>query len=261
MGQVLRPVKPNPGKWWLSFFAFAAVALAGLAASHFTSLREMLNMDQMSRTVAAWGIWAPVFLFGLATVTPLLFLPRWPIAMLCGMLYGVVGGTALANLCCTSGAWVQYTVARRTLSTMGRGLRQREWVDRLSQNRHRAFTLLFLLRAVPFSNSVATNVLAGTLDIRHGVYLAATFLGMLPSTLMYAAWGKLLKRPDPHFYLFAVAVLAALLAASWFAHRRLRPWLHAAHAAAGEAEAPGSRSAQGDRADLAVAGEKSPGGR
>jgi uncharacterized membrane protein YdjX (TVP38/TMEM64 family) len=215
----------GPPKWLRPFLAFLLIAAAGLAVTHFTSIRELLNMDQMSRTAAAWGIWAPVFLFGLASAAPLLFLPRWPIAMICGILYGVVGGTVLANICCTSGAWVQYTLAKRTLSTMGRRLRIRQaWAERISQNPDRAFASLFLLRAFPFSNSVATNVVAGTLEIRNGVYLAATFLGMLPSTLMYAAWGKLLKRPEPHFYAFAVGLLVVLVVATALAHRRLQQW-------------------------------------
>ena len=57
-----------------------------------------------------------------------------------------------------------------------------------------------------------------------GNYLLATFFGMIPSTVMYAAWGKLMKKPDPSVFYLAVGAVLLLLAGTAVARRYLRPW-------------------------------------
>jgi uncharacterized membrane protein YdjX (TVP38/TMEM64 family) len=204
---------------------FLVLALAGAILTRVTPLSQFLNTETMRGVARDLGWRGPLLLFGIAVVAPLLFLPRWPVAMTCGMLYGVAGGTLFANICGACGAWLQYGVARRTLSPMAEQWSDHPWMARLARHRDRAFPILFLLRAFPFSSSVATNMLAGTLQIRTRTFLAATFLGMFPSSLMYAAWGKLLKQPSAEFYFLAVAIVILFIAATWMAQRRLARWL------------------------------------
>jgi len=200
---------------------FLALALTGLAVSFCTPLRDRLTVENMQALAQSMGWWGPLALLAAGAVLPLVFLPRWPVCFLGGLLYGVFWGALLANIASTLGAWLHFVTARVFLAESSRRLLQRTPIDPDRLDRDRAFTLIFLLRAFPLSNSAATNVLAGTLGMPRGRYLAATFLGMIPSTVMYASWGKLLKKPGPEFYLLAAALLAALVLGALFGRRWL----------------------------------------
>lgn len=199
---------------------FLVLALIGLAVGMFTPLRDILTLDNVRMFSERLGWWGPLVLIALGAVLPLLFLPRWPICFAAGLLYGLVWGTLVASVASLAGAWLHYVTARHLVSPSSLGLLRRLRVDPEQLTPTRGFWLIFLLRAFPLSNSAATNLLAGALHLGHGPYLAASFLGMIPSTLMYASWGKLMKQPDPYFYAVAVGLLLVMMLGTVLLHRR-----------------------------------------
>jgi uncharacterized membrane protein YdjX (TVP38/TMEM64 family) len=202
-------------------FVFLALALAGLAVGYFTPLREVLDMDSIRQVADRLGSWGPAVLLLMGAVAPLLFLPRWPVCFLAGLLYGVVWGSLLANTAGVVGAGLHFLVARRLLADSSRRALNTYRLDPERIPADKAFLVIFLLRAFPLSNSAATNVLSGALKISWVSYLGATFLGMIPSTLMYASWGKLMKRPGPAFYYFAIALVGIIVLGGYLARRYL----------------------------------------
>jgi uncharacterized membrane protein YdjX (TVP38/TMEM64 family) len=208
--------------------AFVLLGLSG-------DVRSWLNVEGLRAQARSLGPWAPAILVAAGALMPLALLPRWPLAFVCGVLYGLVWGVLLANAASTVGAWLQFDLARRAAGPAPRragGVLPR-W-RRLLEPRERAFVALFLLRAFPLSNFVATNLLAGFLRLPPRTYLAATFLGMLPSSILYAAWGKLVRKPDAAFYAVVLGALVFLVAGTLLAQRR---FLGTRRAAAG-AEPP-----------------------
>jgi uncharacterized membrane protein YdjX (TVP38/TMEM64 family) len=203
---------------------FLIVAVAGVWASHFTHLGEQLTASSMEEFAARLGAHGVALLLVLGIVTPLMFLPRWPIAFLAGLLYGVGWGMLLATAASTIGAWLHFMLSRSLLAPMSDRILKRLGWDRLKIPRDQQFMTLFLLRAFPLSSFVATNVLAGALRLSRGRFLAATFLGMLPSSWMYASWGKLLKKPDPHFYGVAAMSVGLIVVGAVAAGKYLAPW-------------------------------------
>ena len=200
---------------------FLCIAVVGLSVSYFTPLREYLDVTKIRTFADGLGWWGPVLIVAVGVIGPLAFLPRWPICFLCGLLYGVVWGALWANIASTFGAWVHYLVARTFLG-QGTDVLLRKWkFDPARVPADKAFGILVLLRAFPLSNSAVTNVLAGALRLTMGGYLVATFIGMIPSTVMYVAWGKLLKRPSPEFYYLAVVLLLVAVAGTIWGGRRL----------------------------------------
>jgi uncharacterized membrane protein YdjX (TVP38/TMEM64 family) len=89
----------------------------------------------------------------------------------------------------------------------------------------RTFPAVFLLRAFPLSNFVLTNLLAGALHLRTDVYVLSSFLGMIPSSVMYSAWGKFAKKPGAGFLALIFSVLILLIAGGVFFRRRRSRWL------------------------------------
>ena len=200
---------------------FALLSVAFIAIGTYPPLRAHLRPEQLDRTVEGLGWMGPALLVLLGVFSPLLMLPRWPIAMVSGLVYGVFWGTCLANTASLAGAWLQYLLARSTLAHLAERLLARNRWRHLLQSRKHVFLFLFLFRAFPLSNFVATNLLCGTVRIPLGTYLAASALGMIPSTLLYAAWGKLTLKPSGGFVFLALAALTFIVLGTVVARRVL----------------------------------------
>lgn len=202
---------------------FAVISILLCAASFALPIRQWWQVDRLVHLGRQLGWWGPVGLIALGIVTPLLLLPRWPLAVVSGLLYGIVPGAVLANLASTFGALVHYAMARSMLAPWCRAILERRRSRWLDIPPGQTFTALLLLRAVPVSNFVATNILAGTLRVRVRTYLAASFLGMIPSSVMYAAWGQVIRQPSPVAVALAVGLVVIVLIGTWFVRHR-RGW-------------------------------------
>jgi uncharacterized membrane protein YdjX (TVP38/TMEM64 family) len=208
---------------WRRMVPFVVLSLlfAGLGA--LPAVRQHLKADDIQRFARELGAWAPLAIVAFAVASPLAMIPRAPIAVLCGLLYGVGWGSLLANCASLLGAWLHFRLARHAFGKVGeRHPVAARWRQALADP-HRAFLALFLLRAFPLSNFTATNILAGALGMRGRVYLLATFLGMIPSTLFYACCGKLMRKPSLEFYVLLGALFLAILIGTLLARRRFLP--------------------------------------
>lgn len=199
---------------------FAVMSLLLLAASLALPLREWWQVERLVELGRRLGWWGPLGILVLGVATPLVLLPRWPLAVVSGLLYGVAAGAALANVASTLGAMVHYALARSMLAPWCRARLERRRSRWLDIPPGHAFAALVLLRAFPLSNFVATNILAGTLRVPPGTYLAASFLGMIPSSVMYAAWGHAIRRPSPLSIGLATGLVALVLGGTWIVRRR-----------------------------------------
>ena len=206
-----------------SLAVFLAFAVAIVFVGHIPVVREHLS----SKSIIAWvdhlGFWrGALAIVGISTVLPFFLLPRWPVAFVAGALYGIVGGTVIGTIAGTIGAMIHFVLSRRLFHPVGDRVRKRfNLPDRMDD--HQAWVLIFTLRAFPLSNYGLTNLLAGALGLRLLPFIGATFVGMIPSTLMYAAWGKLLQRPSAGYYTLAIALVTALALGSWWAGKKLIP--------------------------------------
>ena len=157
----------------------------------------------------------------LGALSPFAFLPRWPLAVGCGILYGVGWGGLLATAASTLGAWLQFIFARSALSPAAERFLARRGKSLLAMPPRKALALLVALRLFPLSNLVVTNLLAASFRISPGAYVLGTFVGMVPSTLMYGAWGRMAVHPKPSSYAVAALLFAAVCLLAWIVKGRL----------------------------------------
>jgi uncharacterized membrane protein YdjX (TVP38/TMEM64 family) len=203
---------------------FLAIAGVGLLISHFTPRGSKLDVEQITAFAQRLGNWGPAVIIILGIVTPLLFIPRWPLAFLGGLLYGVVWGTLLATFASALGAWLHFTLSASLLAPFSDRLRKKFKIEHFVVPEHKEFTAILIMRAFPLSNFVATNLIAGALRMNRTKFVIASFLGMIPSSAMYAAWGKLMKKPSPHFYIVALASLVVIVIGTVFAEKLIHKW-------------------------------------
>ena len=228
---------------------FLLVAVIGIVVSHVTALREHLTAEEISRLAGQLGPWGPLAIIAFGIIMPLLFLPRWPLAMVCGMVYGIGGGLVLANVASTAGAWIQFVMARHLLAPAAQRVRKHSILARFRIPPDRVFPALVLIRAFPLSNFVATNLLAGSMRVRPGTFIVSSLLGMIPSTLLYVSWGKLLKKPSPAFYALAIGLVVLIAIATLLLQRHAVNWLRAGNAQVDNMP-PHERSTSGEQGGI-----------
>jgi len=217
------PFIPAEKPLWRRLTPFVALSVVFMALGLIPAVREHLKPDALAKYARDLGAWTILAIVVFSIISPLAFIPRAPIAIVCGLLYGVAWGGLLANVAATLGAWLHFRLARHAL---GRVAHENPVAMRWRQtlaDPHTAFLSLFLLRAFPLSNFTATNILAGALRMRSRVYLPATFLGMIPSTLFYACCGKLVRKPSLAFYLLLGVLFLAILLGTFLVRRRFLP--------------------------------------
>jgi uncharacterized membrane protein YdjX (TVP38/TMEM64 family) len=211
-------VTVKSGVWGL--VGFLAFAIALVAVAHHPAVRGWFTAEAISRWVESFGLWGPLGILAISLVLPFVFLPRWPVVFVAGALSGIAWGTVIGICAGTLGAALHFALSRKLFHPVGDRVRRRfKLPERLSDKQ--AFLLIFTLRAFPLANYGLTNLMAGALGMRLGPFLLSTFFGMIPSTLMYATWGKLVKKPSPAYYALAIGLVILLMAGSWLAGRRI----------------------------------------
>lgn len=154
-----------------------------------------------------------------------------------GFLFGTVLGGLYAVVGATAGAVLVFLIAR---STLGAALRARAgpWLQRMEAGfRANALSYLLVLRLVPLFPFWLVNLVPACLGMPLASYALATFLGIIPASLVYAGVGNglgavldrggepdlgLILTPPVLIPLLALAALALLpvLVKRWQARRR-----------------------------------------
>ena len=226
----LRPWLSSRGLRLLVTVAILLVLLAWLGMEHVFNLLEWLE-----RRVER-NYWAALALFSLAFVGLILTtLPVGTIFCLAGgYFFGLVTGATAALLAGTLGAFLTYALVRQV-----GGQRVREhfsrsrlepWMLLLERD---ATWYLILLRIVPIAPFFVVNAAAGMTRIAPLHFLIATLVGLIPTSVIYAAVGRglesasaardlagprLLLEPEVGLPLLG---LVGILVISWIVHRHM----------------------------------------
>ena len=175
-------------KYW-RWIALAAVLVAISVAVAFLPVKDWVKaFSDWVQTLGAVGVVLFIAVYALATV---LFLPGWIFTVAAGLIYGVIGGTAVA----LTGAIIGSTLAflcgrylvRKRVETATKGNRKFEAIDKaIGEQGWKIVGLLRLSPLIPFNLS---NYFYGVTGVGFWPYVLASAVGMLPGTLLYAYLG------------------------------------------------------------------------
>ena len=203
-----------PWSWILA--GFAVVAL--LAVWHFLPMDSWLR--ELQQVVAGMGVMGHV-IFGLVyVVAALLFVPGSVLTIGAGFIFGLGWGTVVVSAASTAAAAAAFLIARYLardrvekmarrhpkFGAMDRAIREKGW---------RVVALLRLSPLIPFNLS---NYLYGLTAVDFWPYLLASWVAMLPGTVLYVylgvagrAAGQGKGRSPWEWALFAVGLVATLV--------------------------------------------------
>lgn len=184
---------------WQDLFKVIAVSLffAGIA---ILIRNEAVRVDIMNipvRAKALSGIGLPrgmglraVFFVVAFSLLIGVGLPRLWVSAIAGALFGTLWGTLLALSATLVGAAIVYWIGQAVLAGMVRrrmGPRLAMWQARFEAN---AFWWVLYMRLFPLSNATLAGLLCGACRIPLRAYLAGSFLGFIPLTIVFAVFGS-----------------------------------------------------------------------
>jgi uncharacterized membrane protein YdjX (TVP38/TMEM64 family) len=183
-----------PARW--KALSKLLVMAAGLLAAGAV-LRELGGVpgtDWVDASIRDEGLWGEAVFVAVGAAIIAIGLPRQSIAFLGGYAFGAALGVALSLLAQLVGCVAAYSWARllgrswAEARMAGRlGPRLRPLRDALVEN---PFGATLALRLLPVGNNLALNLLAGMIGLRLAPFLAASAIGYLPQTAVFALLGK-----------------------------------------------------------------------
>lgn len=206
------PPSPRPTSVTAKAFKPALIALGLIAiAMAFPLLGHGTAEATLTRDLTEGGWRGQILFIALSTLLIGIGLPRQIPAFVAGYAFGPWHGMALALLAQTTACALDFVWARAVARAFCRrkfGARL-AWVDR-HLARH-PFTATLLLRLMPIGNNLLLNLAAGLTSVRMLPFVAASFIGFIPQTLVFALFGK--GSVENHLYLLLLGGFTFLASA------------------------------------------------
>ena len=172
-----------------------AVLLLAAILTGFTIFPVKDYLARLLQATESVGPWGPVLLAGAFVVACVLFVPGSIITLGAGFLFGIVRGTIAVSVGSVLGATAAFLIGRTLL---------RGWIEKriAAYPRFQAidravgregFKIVFLVRLSPVFPFNLLNYALGLTNVRLWQYVLASWIGMLPGTLMYVYLGSALK--------------------------------------------------------------------
>ena len=174
---------------------FATLVLAGVLAWRYVP-RDAAQWERIADEVRSLGVWGPVLLAAVYVPASVLLIPGSWLSLAGGFAFGMLRALAAVSAGSVAGACAAFLVSRYLL---------RGWIERkLSVSpRLRAvdravdregFKIVLLARLSPLLPFGILNYAFGASKISFGRYALATWIGMLPGTLLYCYLGSAARR-------------------------------------------------------------------
>lgn len=178
---------------WLRWSLVAFLLLTAILALVFLPVRHYVQV--LLNETQALGLWGGLVLIGVYVVAALFFLPGSLVTLAAGFLFGVLVGSVVVSIGATLGAAAAF-LAGRYLA--------RDRVERklASNSRFRAidqavgregFKMVLLTRLTPVFPYNVLNYAFGLTSVSFRHYILASWIGMMPGTVLYVYLGSTAK--------------------------------------------------------------------
>lgn len=192
------PVPPEESRFSLRRLWPLAVLAAGLALFLALGLDRYVSLDALrenrlalSEWVAAHRLLAMLVYMGLYAAMVAFSVPGALVATLTGgFLFGTLMGGTLTVIAATLGATIVFAAAKSALGDLLRA-KAGSALQRMEEGfRENAFSYLLVLRLVPIFPFFLVNLAPAFLGVGLPTFIAATFIGIIPGTFVFASLGN-----------------------------------------------------------------------
>lgn len=183
----------SPIKYILLAVFMAVFVIIAHKIGLFAYFNNLLNnVDNFIASLGAWGAIVFVLIYIIATV---LLIPGSALTLAGGLIFGVIKGSILVSLASVAGATASFLIGRYFL---------RSWVAKQIETQPKfkaidtavaqeGWKIVGLTRLSPFFPFVFLNYAFGVTQVSLKDFMVASWIGMLPGTIMYVYLGSLPK--------------------------------------------------------------------
>ena len=182
---------------WLRRLLPVAGLLAAFAAAFGFGVQDYLSIDALrehrgllNAFVAHHALAAALIFMAVYAISTALSLPGGLVLTVAGgFLFGIALGTFYVVIAATAGATAIFLIARSTLGEIFRA-KAGHFVQRMEAGfRDNALSYLLVLRLVPLFPFFVVNLVPAFLGVPLRTYVAGTFVGIIPGTLVFVLAG------------------------------------------------------------------------
>lgn len=210
-----KPAAKTAFTWkWLVYPAIA-VGLIVVARELHLQDRLRLGLDW----IAQLGPWGALLFIGLYVVATVLFIPGSALTLGAGAIFGVVWGSVYVSIGATLGATAAFLIGRHAArEAVARRLASHDRFAALDRAvAVEGWKIVGLTRLSPVFPFTLLNYAFGLTRVRLRDYVLASWIGMLPGTVMYVYVGSLAKaaagdrtRTPAEWALYGLGLLATV---------------------------------------------------
>jgi len=206
-----------------SDFRWKWLVYIGVAAALFMVAKYFHVQDQLKQAldwVGGLGPWGAVAFVALYVVATVFFIPGSVLTLGAGALFGVVYGSIYVSIGSTLGATCAFLVGRHLArDAIARKIEGNERFAAIDKAVGReGWKIVGLTRLSPVFPFTLLNYAFGLTGVKLRDYVLASWIGMMPGTLMYVYLGSLAKaaagehtRTTGEWVLYGVGLLATIV--------------------------------------------------
>lgn len=211
-------MKTGTWKWIVALAIAAAVVGVAIYSPRSVMLRSLLQ--EVLDWIAALGVWSQVLFVLVYVAATVMLIPGSALGLGAGALFGVVRGSLLVSLASTLGATCAFLLGRYLA---------RDWVAKKIEGRAsfaaidravagEGWKIVLLTRLSPAFPFTLLNYALGLTRVSLRDYVLASWIGMMPGTVMYVYLGSLARagversaRTTGEWILYGVGLLATII--------------------------------------------------
>jgi uncharacterized membrane protein YdjX (TVP38/TMEM64 family) len=178
------------------------------------------RLKQALDWVGQLGPWGAIIFIAIYVVATVLFIPGSVLTLGAGAVFGVMWGSIYVSIGSTLGATAAFLVgrylARNAIARKIEGNERFAAIDKAVANE--GWKIVGLTRLSPVFPFTLLNYAFGLTRVKLGHYMLASWIGMMPGTVMYVYLGSLAKaasgertRTTGEWVLYGVGLLATLV--------------------------------------------------
>ncbi len=183
--------KAKDAGWWMKLLSAAVIAIVVLMAAGHLHIQELLKGSL--QWVSGLGIWGPVIFTAIYILATVLLIPGSILTLGAGVVFGVVKGSVIVSTAATLGATCAFLVgrylARDLVAKKIEGNLKFKAVDEAVAKE--GWKIVGLVRLSPVFPFNVLNYVFGLTRVTLRDYFFASWIGMIPGTVMYVYIGSL----------------------------------------------------------------------
>ena len=212
-------VSGHGARWRVFVGLVALVALLALARA----FDAPAGLEAALAAIRGLGPWGPVLFVALYVLATVLFLPGWILTLGAGAVFGLTAGAIVVSIAATLGATAAFLVGRHLArDAVARRLEAYPRFAAIDQAvAAEGWKIVGLTRLSPIFPFNLLNYAYGITQVSLRDYVLASWIGMLPGTIMYvyvgsivgdlAAIGQERTRTSAEWALYAVGLVATVV--------------------------------------------------